>query len=79
VAVETKVTQFIPSSDNPGGRRLGAITRDLETAATMAAETGVRSESLAACLGVWRRALDVLGPDADEAEIHRVIGSPAGA
>ena len=78
VATETKVKQFILPGTYAGGFRLGLMAKDLETAAALAEETGVPAVSLATCLEVWRRALDVLGPEADNTEIHRFITTGTG-
>ncbi|MBV8576536.1 MAG: NAD(P)-dependent oxidoreductase [Acetobacteraceae bacterium] len=74
VATETKVRQFILPGSYEGGFRLGLMAKDLETAATFAEETGIEAASLRTCLAVWRRALDTLGPEADNTEIHRFLG-----
>lgn len=74
IATETKVKQFILPGTYAGGFRLGLMAKDIETAASVALETGVEAPSLATCQAVWRRALEVLGPDVDNTEIHRFIG-----
>jgi 3-hydroxyisobutyrate dehydrogenase len=79
VATETKLKQFILRGDYAGGFRLGLMTKDLENGVSMARESGIEAASLATCLDAWRRALDALGPDADNTEIHRTIGTRPGA
>ncbi len=74
-ATETKVKQFILSRQFSGGFKLGLMTKDLETAGTLAEETGVNAASLAVCRAAWRNALDVLGPDADTTAIFETIVS----
>jgi hypothetical protein len=51
------------------------MAKDLETAGSLADETGVDAASLVVCREAWRHALDVLGPDADTTEIHKTIGA----
>jgi 3-hydroxyisobutyrate dehydrogenase len=77
VATETKVKQFILPGTYGAGFRLGLMAKDLETAGALAEETRIGAASLATCLAVWRRALEVLGPEADNTEIHRLIGPVA--
>ncbi|MCK8782828.1 NAD(P)-dependent oxidoreductase [Roseomonas sp. NAR14] len=73
VATETKVRQHILTGTYAGGFQLGLMRKDLETAGAIAAETGVRAESLALCREVWTRALAAIGPGADNTEIHRFL------
>jgi 3-hydroxyisobutyrate dehydrogenase len=72
-ATETKVKQFILAGKFAGGFKLGLMAKDLETAGTLAEETGVNAASLAVCRAAWRNALDVLGPDADTTAIFKTI------
>jgi 3-hydroxyisobutyrate dehydrogenase len=72
---ETRVKQFILARKFVGGFKLGLMAKDLETAGSLADETGVNAASLAVCRAAWRHALEVLGPDADTTEIHKTIGA----
>jgi 3-hydroxyisobutyrate dehydrogenase len=74
-ATETKVKQFILPGKFVGGFKLGLMAKDLETAGSLADETGVNAASLTVCRAAWRHALEVLGPDADTTEIHKTIGA----
>jgi 3-hydroxyisobutyrate dehydrogenase len=74
-ATETKVKQFILPGKFAGGFKLGLMAKDLETAGSLAEETGVNAASLAVCREAWRHALELLGPDADTTEIHKTIGA----
>lgn len=73
VATETNLAQFILPGTYAGGFRLGLMAKDLETAATLAEETEIEAIALEACRTAWRRALEQLGPDADNTEIHRTV------
>ncbi|MBV8526051.1 MAG: NAD(P)-dependent oxidoreductase [Acetobacteraceae bacterium] len=73
VASEAKLKQFILSGSYEGGFRLGLMAKDLQIAANLAEESRVETPALATCLHVWRRALDALGPDADNTEMHRLF------
>ncbi len=74
-ATETKLRQHILNGAYAGGFKLGLMAKDLETAGALAAETGVDAATLEACRVAWRRAVEVLGPDADNTEIHKFAGS----
>ena len=73
VATETKLKQFILTGLYAGGFRLGLMAKDLEIAAGLAEETGVDAVALQACRAAWRRALAMLGAEADNTEIHRSV------
>lgn len=74
VATETKVRQEILPGRYQGGFRLGLMRKDLETAGAIAAEAGFDAKSLALCRALWSDAVAVLGPQADNTEIHRFLG-----
>ena len=75
VATEANLTQFILPGTYAAGFRLGLMAKDLEIAASLAEETEIETVSLAACRVAWRRALEELGPDADNTEIHRIVAT----
>lgn len=77
VATETKLRQFIIPETYQGGFRLSLMAKDLETAGALAQETGVATRGLDLCREIWREALAVLGPEADNTEIYRRVGKPA--
>ncbi|MCO6418496.1 NAD(P)-dependent oxidoreductase [Siccirubricoccus sp. KC 17139] len=74
VATETKVKQEILPGRYQGGFQLGLMRKDLETAGSIAEETGVQAAALALCRGLWNEAVAALGPKADNTEIHRFLG-----
>jgi 3-hydroxyisobutyrate dehydrogenase len=74
VATETKVKQHILTGTYAGGFQLGLMAKDLETAGTIAAETGFDARALTLCREVWRQAVAALGPAADNTELHRFLG-----
>ena len=73
IASETKLEQEITPRRYAGGFQLGLMRKDLETAGSIAAETGVEAKSLALCRALWTEAVAALGPKADNTEIHRFI------
>ncbi|WP_149536876.1 NAD(P)-dependent oxidoreductase [Siccirubricoccus phaeus] len=74
IATETKVKQEILPGRYQGGFQLGLMRKDLETAGSIAEETGVAAGALAHCRAFWTDALAALGPKADNTEIHRFLG-----
>lgn len=74
IATETKVKQEILPGRYQGGFQLGLMRKDLETAGSIAAETGFDAKSLALCRQLWTEAMAELGPKADNTEIHRYLG-----
>ncbi|MBK1661707.1 NAD(P)-dependent oxidoreductase [Paracraurococcus ruber] len=74
VATETKVKQEILPGRYQGGFQLGLMRKDLETAGTIAAETGFDARALELCRSLWADAVAALGPKADNTEIHKVLG-----
>jgi 3-hydroxyisobutyrate dehydrogenase-like beta-hydroxyacid dehydrogenase len=56
------------------GFQLGLMRKDLETAGSIAAETGFDAPGLALCRALWAQAVERLGPRVDNLEIHRFLG-----
>ncbi|MBR0649668.1 NAD(P)-dependent oxidoreductase [Roseomonas terrae] len=75
IATETKSRQEIISGRYAGGFQLGLMRKDLDTAGSIAAETGFPAAMLALCCERWAEAVAALGPKVDNTEIHRFIGS----
>jgi 3-hydroxyisobutyrate dehydrogenase len=73
IASETKLAQEITSGRYAGGFQLGLMRKDLETAGSIAQQTGVPAEMLQLCRETWTEALSELGPKADNTEIHRFL------
>ena len=73
IASETKLAQEITPRRYAGGFQLGLMRKDLETAGGIAAATGAEAPLLALLRARWSEALEVLGPRADNTEIHRYI------
>ncbi|MDB5415054.1 MAG: NAD(P)-dependent oxidoreductase [Rubritepida sp.] len=73
IASETKLAQEITSGRYAGGFQLGLMRKDLETAGSISADTGVKAELLQLCRAKWTAAMADLGPRADNTEIHRFI------
>jgi len=62
----------------PSGQvRVGPIAAELEIASAIADDTATEGASLAATLGMWRQALERLGPEADSTGIGRMGQPPA--
>ncbi|WP_198375160.1 NAD(P)-dependent oxidoreductase [Neoroseomonas rubea] len=78
IATETKAKQEIIPGRYAGGFQLGLMRKDLETAGSIALETGTDSPSLALCRALWSEAVEMLGPKVDNTEIHRFLGRRAG-
>lgn len=74
IATETKSRQEIISGRYAGGFMLGLMRKDLDTAGSIAAETGFPAAMLALCRERWAEAVAALGPAVDNTEIHRFIG-----
>ncbi|WP_188966512.1 NAD(P)-dependent oxidoreductase [Neoroseomonas lacus] len=75
IATETKSRQEIISGRYAGGFQLGLMRKDLDTAGSIATETGYPATMLALCRARWAEAVAALGPAVDNTEIHRFIGS----
>jgi 3-hydroxyisobutyrate dehydrogenase len=75
IATETKSRQEIISGRYAGGFQLGLMRKDLDTAGSIAAETGFPAGMLALCRERWAEAVAALGPTVDNTEIHRFIGA----
>ncbi len=73
VASETKLRQFIIPGTYNGGFALALMAKDLGTAQSLQALTGVQAEQLALCADLWRQALAQLPGDVDNTEIHRFL------
>jgi 3-hydroxyisobutyrate dehydrogenase len=74
IATETKARQEIINGRYAGGFQLGLMRKDLDTAGSIAAETGYPAAMLALCRERWAGAVEALGPKVDNTEIHRFIG-----
>lgn len=75
IASETKLAQEITSGRYAGGFQLGLMRKDLETAGSIAQQTGVPAAMLQLCRETWSEALAEFGPKADNTEIHRFLTS----
>ncbi len=75
IATETKSRQEIISGRYAGGFQLGLMRKDLDTAGSIAAQTGFDAGLLALCRDRWAGAVAALGPTVDNTEIHRFIGA----
>ncbi|MFJ1299374.1 NAD(P)-dependent oxidoreductase [Pseudomonadota bacterium AL_CKDN230030165-1A_HGKHYDSX7] len=78
VATETKLRQFIVPGTFNGGFALGLMAKDLGTADSLQALTGVQAEQLALCTRLWREAREQLPATADNTEIYRYLRERAG-
>lgn len=74
IATETKARQEIINGRYAGGFMLGLMRKDLETAGSIAEQTGFPAGLLALCRERWTAAVEALGPTVDNTEIHRFIG-----
>lgn len=74
IATETKARQEIISGRYAGGFMLGLMRKDLDTAGSIAEQTGFPAAMLALCRERWAEAVAALGPTVDNTEIHRFIG-----
>jgi len=75
IATETKARQEIINGRYAGGFQLGLMRKDLDTAGSIAAETGFDARLLTLCRERWAGAVAALGPTVDNTEIHRFIGA----
>ena len=73
IATETKARQEIINGRYAGGFMLGLMRKDLETAGSIAEQTGFPAGMLALCRERWTAAVEALGPTVDNTEIHRFI------
>ena len=69
VATETKLRQFMLPRDFKGGFALGLQAKDLQTARSLQQACGVDAPQLELCAGLWREAVERLGPAADNTAI----------
>ena len=74
IATETKSRQEIISGRYAGGFMLGLMRKDLDSAGSIAAETGVAASLLALCRERWAEAVAALGPSVDNTAIHKMVG-----
>jgi 3-hydroxyisobutyrate dehydrogenase len=74
VATETKLKSDVLTGRYAAGFQLGLMRKDLETAGSIAAETGFDAPGLALCRALWAQAVERLGPRVDNLEIHRFLG-----
>ncbi len=74
VATETKLKSDVLTGRYAAGFQLGLMRKDLETAGTIAAETGFDAPGLSLCRDLWAQAVASLGPRVDNLEIHRFLG-----
>lgn len=75
IATETKARQEIIPGRYAGGFMLGLMRKDLDTAGSIAQQTGFPAAMLALCRERWAEAVAALGPNVDNTEIHRFIGA----
>jgi 3-hydroxyisobutyrate dehydrogenase len=73
IATETKLAQEITSRRYAGGFQLGLMRKDLATAGSIAAGTGVEAQCLTLCRALWDEAVADRGAKADNTEIHRFL------
>jgi 3-hydroxyisobutyrate dehydrogenase len=78
VATETKLKSDVLTGRYAAGFQLGLMRKDLETAGSIAAETGFDAPGLSLCRGLWAEAVAGLGPRVDNLEIHRFLGQRRG-
>lgn len=78
VATETKLKQFIIPETYNGGFALALMAKDLDTAQSLQALTGLEARQLSLCAGLWKAALAHLPAGSDNTAIHRYLeqGSP---
>ena len=74
VATETKLKSDVLTGRYAAGFQLGLMRKDLETAGSIAAETGFDAPGLSLCRALWAEAVERLGPRVDNLEIHRFLG-----
>ena len=53
-----------------GGFMLGLMRKDLDTAGSISDSTGVAAPSLQLCRQLWAEAVEMLGPNVDNTQIH---------
>lgn len=75
VATETKVRQEILSNRYAGGFQLGLMRKDLETAGSIAEETGFDARLLGLLRSEWTGAVGMLGGKVDNCEVHKFVGT----
>ena len=68
-ATENKLAQHVIPESYGSGFSLGLMCKDLETALGLSAETGIPAPFAEGCVGYWRHALEVLGPNADHTAV----------
>lgn len=64
-ATENKIAQFVLPESFDSGFALRLMVKDITIAAGLAADTGVATPIADACVEAWRRAAELLPPDAD--------------
>ena len=74
VATETKLKSDVLTGRYGAGFQLGLMRKDLETAGSIAGETGFDAPGLSLCRDLWAQAVAQLGPRVDNLEIHRFLG-----
>ena len=72
-ATEVKLKQHVNSGRFASGFAMGLMAKDLALAADLARDLGVEAEGLAACAGLYERAVEALGGGADHTEVMRLI------
>ena len=70
IATETKARQEIINGRYAGGFMLGLMRKDLDTAGSISDSTGVAAPSLQLCRQLWAEAVEMLGPNVDNTQIH---------
>lgn len=73
VASETKLNQFMIPGTFAGGFALKLMAKDLGIVDGMLKELRVEAPQAALCTGLWRDAVESLGPQADNTEIYRFL------
>ncbi|HYW76813.1 MAG TPA: NAD(P)-dependent oxidoreductase [Gammaproteobacteria bacterium] len=72
-STENKFRQYILSGSYDSGFALDLMAKDLETAAELAAQSGLREPLLQRCTEAWRQASSALGAGADHTEYMRYL------
>lgn len=75
IATETKVKQEILSKRYAGGFQLGLMRKDLETAGTIAEDTGFDAKLLNMLREEWTGAVGMLGGKVDNTELHKFVAT----
>jgi 3-hydroxyisobutyrate dehydrogenase len=72
-ATEVKLKQQINNEHYASGFTMGLMAKDLSLAAALAGDMAVEVPGLAACAGLYARAVQALGGAADHTEVMRVV------